>query len=870
MSDKGPTESDPYICLLFNCPDVFFNTYCQKDLHYNKIKGLDLITGLFVECDKKLQLDEKVYNTTLNDILNMDNNKLEEFLNARIKYTKTIEDLLTSVFEQFESISESLVNILIKSVKDNRIGKLKKENLEAYEKINKKYKIIETNTTDEYSFLEYEDFVIILSRIINNFTGLSLKLSFTDLPNSYILSVYGNEEVFSKLAEKNEYELQLKNYASKYQKILEESKTQKNMLRTSENQKINLIESEKIEGNYGNEWVPLKYSNLEIGNAICFSPYQKYENEKDEKFQRYGKNDEYHECNVSYEGDEICDKGCSKFRNIDKLRLIYDNLDYIIKMNYLVQSKVLNYILFKRNYIDYGDKLSTKNLVFNQWNIFKRSTNMDYLYTVRNFYGEEIAYYFFWLLELTKWLFFPAIVGIIVNYSNKWITNKDGSHNAKILLFLSAILVIWGCAFLDHWLQIEKLFNYFWGTEHFQQSMPDSESFVPDGYVSLVFNKKFPYVSYWKQVMKRTVSFLVLLLMLIIIVFLVYLIFFYKVILIEKYPKYATAIGILMAILNTIEIQVMSVLYVNIAHYFNEWENHRKDYMKTNALALKLIMYDFVNNYYSMFYIAFIKKTTIFGKAKEQCYGFGGNDSCLEEIEIQLYTTIFISILLNIWEIGFPIITKGARMVSLQQKMSQIKLGITSTISPHSLEQQMLLDDYPTLIYEYSEVITYIGFVFLFSVVAPLVPFLVLILLYAEKMFDTYKLFFLERVKMIEECNGLQIYNTIIHVYIYIGLITNPSFLIFGDNYFMPEKSFYYKIILYCVFVFVLFIVTLFVKWNILPFWFEYLQDIKELYYKKYYIRDARNLPHLYLLNKERSKKNKKANIPLQIKIKSE
>ena len=73
---------------------------------------------------------------------------------------------------------------------------------------------------DYYSYLEYDDFVLIFSRILKYFTGLEIQLSFTDLPNSFALSIYGNEKQIDKLAEKNEYELQLKNYGIKYQKIL--------------------------------------------------------------------------------------------------------------------------------------------------------------------------------------------------------------------------------------------------------------------------------------------------------------------------------------------------------------------------------------------------------------------------------------------------------------------------------------------------------------------------------------------------------------------------------------------------------------------------------------------------------------------------
>ena len=887
INDKGPKDSDPYIFLLFNCPQHFFKKYCEKDLNVFDFKGLNLITNLFVSCDPKLELDEKISKRTLMEIMEMDEKKIEEEIYIRNNYTNIIELSLKHIFEQFENASDELIPDLVKQSKESRIIKMRTEFLAAYEKlngVNKKILEKENKEIENYSYLEYDDFVLILSRILKYFTELDIKLSFTDLPNSFALSIYGNEKQISKLAEKSEYELQLKNYALKYEKILEEENKKSPGLFSEDILSGNLLgeDSRQLLANsyFDNNhnlkpWIPLKYSDLRENNALCFAPVEKYRHDKEEKFQRYSGGDEYHECNVSYDGDEICDEGCSKFRNVDKLRLIYNSVDGLVKLNYLKKENILNYVLMKRNYIDYGDRLSARNIIFKSWNIFNKGIQMDYLFTIRNFYNEEIAYYFLWITSLTKWLIFPAFFGIIVNYSNKYLENPDGSHNPTILLLLTAFLALWGTAFLKYWDQKEQIFNYIWGTESFQRSEPDSESFVPDGFVTLVFNKQFPYVSTTKTIFKKAVSYIVLLSMLLVIVVGVYLIFYFKMFFNEKYPEKQTLIGIVSAIANTVLIAVMSNLYFIIAYKLNDWQNHRKDHIKSNELAVKLILYEFINNYYPLFYIAFIKKSTLFGKEKEECYGYG-NDSCLEEIEIQLYTTLSINFALNFIEIGLPLLNKGARMIALKKKLEIKGIRINednsnnsdSALSPHSIDHQMILDEYIEMINEYIEIIIDLGYLLLFGVVAPMVPLLVLLLVYAEKFFDTYKLFFLSRIKLLDKSTGLNIYNSVIKYCVYIGMFSNVAFLIFGDNYFMPEKNISYKIVLYCAVEFVIFLATLFVKWNILPSWFEYLDDIKEVYHKKYFRRDYKNLPHILLM--ERKRRYKKYNRYKQIKIKTE
>jgi hypothetical protein len=110
-------------------------------------------------------------------------------------------------------------------------------------------------------------------------------------------------------------------------------------------------------------------------------------------------------------------------------------------------------------------------------------------------------------------------------------------------------------------------------------------------------------------------------------------------------------------------------------------------------------------------------------------------------------------------EIGWPIFDRGVRLVSLKKSLSLKKQKLD--LSPQSLEHQMICDTYNDLIYEYNEMICYLGYVLLFGVAAPLTPFIVLVFAYIEKYFDTYKIFFLVRVELVSMSKGLEIYNVI-------------------------------------------------------------------------------------------------------------
>jgi hypothetical protein len=97
---------------------------------------------------------------------------------------------------------------------------------------------------------------------------------------------------------------------------------------------------------------------------------------------------------------------------------------------------------------------------------------------------------------------------------------------------------------------------------------------------------------------------------------------------------------------------------------------------------------------------------------------------------------------------------------------------------------------------------------------------------------------------------GLEIFNTIIHALIYLSLFINVGLIVFGDNYFLPDFPFEIKLIIFISAIIILNILYNMINWNILPFWFNHLDEIKELYQKKYYMRGRNNLPHFKLIEK--------------------
>jgi hypothetical protein len=84
---------------------------------------------------------------------------------------------------------------------------------------------------------------------------------------------------------------------------------------------------------------------------------------------------------------------------------------------------------------------------------------------------------------------------------------------------------------------------------------------------------------------------------------------------------------------NLFVIITFGMMFEWIAIKLNNFENHRTEAEYANALVLKNFMFQFVNNYFTLFYIAFMREIPDpFSKKPHPCEG----GSCLSELQMQL------------------------------------------------------------------------------------------------------------------------------------------------------------------------------------------------------------------------------------------
>ena len=369
------------------------------------------------------------------------------------------------------------------------------------------------------------------------------------------------------------------------------------------------------------------------------------------KFKRYEKNDLYHECQgVNGEMGENC-HNCSKFRNIDKLRLITSSIDRLLRINYLKKQDILDKIIYQRNYESYGNMLNICNLYKESWN-FYNITSIKYLCNlVKNFFGENISYYYLWITYYVRWLVIPSLSGIaflllkeLLPYAAKPTRiGKSPINYLDILMFVfCGFLSVWLTLFCKSWKKEETLYSYYWGTENYTKYELDLESFKPDFQTEFVFGEKLKFIKESKKKLKQFISYLVLVGMMIITIGITITLLFIK----QQILGYSstknmneneeieedsdfwngTLVSIFFAALNALQIKIMNLLYTWVAKKLNKWENYQKEHESMKDLIIKLILFEFMNSYSACFYIGFVKP-----QIGQKCVG-----TCIHEIEIQL------------------------------------------------------------------------------------------------------------------------------------------------------------------------------------------------------------------------------------------
>lgn len=368
-------------------------------------------------------------------------------------------------------------------------------------------------------------------------------------------------------------------------------------------------------------------------------------------------------------------------------------------------------------YFPLHDKEELKKLSYSWYSKFQLSYQP--LDDIRHYFGEAISLYFGFLEYLTFALIPMALIGIPY-YLFAW------EDFEKYTLFATFNLV-WSTVLLEVWKRCCASLAYRWGTlirkKEFEEPRPGFHGVLG---INPVTGREEPVYSSFKRQLRIylvSVPFVLLCLYFSLYIMMIYFdmenwaLGYHE----EEQSVWSSLVLFLPSIIYAIVIEVLNRIYRYAAEFLTGWENHRLESSYQNHLVLKVLVFNFLNCFASLFYIAFVLHD-------------------MKLLRQSLATLLITSQILNqIVEAFLPYWLQKRR-----NKKVHKKLGRTSMDKELPWAEQVKLeadmDTYLGTFDDYLELFLQFGYVSLFSCVFPLAAVLAVLNNVTEIYSDALKM----------------------------------------------------------------------------------------------------------------------------------
>lgn len=302
------------------------------------------------------------------------------------------------------------------------------------------------------------------------------------------------------------------------------------------------------------------------------------------------------------------------------------------------------------------------------WARFGRIFKLQPYKAIKNYFGSGISLYFAWVGFYTSMLVPLATLGVLVflygifsagthipvkdvcDERNKglWymcpLCDKDCSYwdlasttcryaytthffdNADATVVLAVVASIWATLFLKFWKRRQRILSHKWHTDTFEKEEEPLRPEFPDN--NLTWNKVTKKME--PTVRSKAEKYGRLFGVLTIITFIISLVIAAVVgVVVYRAAVFASLSGnsestrlqerariitsVTAAFLNLLAINVMKLFYNKLAVWLTDWENPPTRSAYENSFTWKMYLFQFVNTYASVFYIAFFKSGHFIG-----------------------------------------------------------------------------------------------------------------------------------------------------------------------------------------------------------------------------------------------------------------
>lgn len=484
-------------------------------------------------------------------------------------------------------------------------------------------------------------------------------------------------------------------------------------------------------------------------------------------------------------------------RNVDVLKMIPSYIGRKLSLDYLKSKNIIQDFYPLHNYHDLsgsmpkpsmsmfsnysqGIKIKKKDLIY-KWPSSFFNTNLP-LNHIRKYFGEKIGLYFAFITLYGDFLAIPSLVGIGV-----FIIQRLYSPYYYIVIILNAFYSIYMTAIaitlLEAWKRKQTTLSIEWGQTDFEQDE------VPRPQYKGTFRRspinddlEEIFYSHNRRRAFYAIGLLVTIFILILVISTLTGILILRKQLTNNLIVYGIDFsGILCSIMNAMQIQVFNFIFEKVVIRLNRMENHRTQSEYNNALIIKTYLFQFVNSFSSLYYIAFIKTNwdgCLVDDGKSWKYVLGAN--CMDELYLQLLCLFVILFLKNIIEICGPVIRYKLKVVKVKEYVGWNYIEKLR----EELDGQFFLASYDEkdsdgTLEDFLELAIMFGYITLFAVAFPLSSFLTYLAILLEKQVDRFKLLYLVRRPQPLGSNNIGIWQGIFTFNCTAAIFTNVGIICF-------------------------------------------------------------------------------------------
>ncbi|XP_075258994.1 anoctamin-4-like isoform X5 [Convolutriloba macropyga] len=517
--------------------------------------------------------------------------------------------------------------------------------------------------------------------------------------------------------------------------------------------------------------------------------------------------------------------------------------------------------------------LTDRQKLFYSWADWRTWYKKQPMTLIRRYFGEKIGIYFAWLGFYT-WFLFPAAVlgffcflygcltmatddisrevcddGPAANYTMCPLCDKackfwklgDSCLQVKVsrmidneaTIVFALFMSLWGTLFLEFWKRTKNELSYEWDLFDYEEGTQTVRpQFERKARLAVSKNKKSmeswwqinpitlmtePFMPITTRLPKLCASISVVFFMISVVLATVIGVVMYRALAAyffvkqEFGPTWSSILTSCTAsTVNLMFIFAFSRFYNILAFKLTEFECPRTDSEFDNSYTLKMFVFQFVNYYSSIFYIAFFKGrfggypskyALLFGKYRLQECGPGG---CLFDLMTQLgIIMVGKQLYSNLQEIGMPMLKKwlASRKFRNQQaddENDDEKNGSNPEIDEkklHRWEKDYILSAWPplNLFYEYLEMVIQFGFTTLFVAAFPLAPFFAFLNNVIEIRLDAYKFITQLRRPWAQKAEDIGSWYNILQAIAIIAVLTNACIIAFSSRFI--ERWYYARMI---------------------------------------------------------------------------